>query len=71
MNVDRAAWAKGILDEVKANLAKLEACPGPHDFIAMEPEKVLTGRHRCSICGGEISLQARNWYARGLAHGRK
>lgn len=60
----RAIWEK-----VKANLATLKACTGPHDFQALPGEKLFP-RYRCSKCGGEADGHAVHWYAAGLAHGR-
>lgn len=58
-----ALWA-----EVKANHAKLEACPR-HDFIAMEPDpRRLSGKWRCASCGGEVEASAARWYRLGLEH---
>lgn len=58
-----ALWA-----EVKANHAKLEACPR-HAFIAMEPEpRRLSGKWRCASCGGEVEASAARWYRLGLEH---
>jgi hypothetical protein len=55
---------------VKRNQATLASCPGPHDFVRVEPVKVFS-KYRCSLCGGVVDTLAESWYQKGLAHGRK
>lgn len=56
-----------LWEEVKANQAKLAAC-ARHDFIALEPERRLGGKFRCTSCGGEADSHAVHWYRDGLRH---
>lgn len=58
----------GIWEEVKANAAKLEACPGPHAFERIEGRP--TPRYACRLCSGEVTGTDKAWYERGLAHAR-
>lgn len=58
-----------LWDAVKANSAKLESCQR-HDFVALETERRLGGKYRCSACGGEADSHAVHWYRAGLRHGR-
>lgn len=61
---------KALLAEVRANLAKLDGCAGPHDFKPIEPrEHRLFGKLRCEKCGGQIQRSDYIWYERGLKHG--
>lgn len=62
-----------IWEEVKANHAKLDGCPGPHDFQPCESIRgtAVPRRYRCAICGGEVDTINRRWYQRGLDHARK
>lgn len=59
-----------LIEHVKANVAALDACPGPHDFVDITPGKIIGKRYRCSTCLGEIDGVALVWYQRGLVHGR-
>lgn len=60
-----------IHEEVKANHAKLNACPGPHDFQPeSDPPTRRVNRFRCTKCGGTVSLSDYKWYQDGLKHGR-
>lgn len=54
-----------ILEKVKANQDKLDACKKPHDFQPTGTLK-LFDRFRCTKCGGEVEMAERNWYVRGL-----
>jgi hypothetical protein len=58
----------GIWDAVKANHAKLDACPG-HDFGPLQPGN-LSARYECRNCRGWADGSAVSWYQKGLAHGR-
>lgn len=67
--VDRREMLE-IWEEVKANHARLKACPGPHDFsIDLNPARTLGKKWRCSKCGGEVDHIVRDWYLKGLEHG--
>jgi len=59
-----------IFEQVKANGAKLDGCPGPHDFVPVDPAR-LFHRFRCTKCGGQVDGSAARWYRRGLQHGGK
>lgn len=69
--------ARAVFEEVKANLARLDGCPGPHRFAPVEradgvtPRGGLTNEYRCATCQGTVSGHVRHWYERGLAHGRQ
>jgi hypothetical protein len=63
--------ARAIWNAAKANGARLDACPGPHVFLDLTPEKRVGKKWRCSGCGGEVDGVARAWYQAGLAHGRQ
>lgn len=59
---------RDIIDEVRANAARLESCEGPHDF---QPESGATprrpgDRYKCTKCGGMLGAIERLWYERGL-----
>jgi hypothetical protein len=62
--------AKKLWDQVVANSAKLDACPGPHEFFDISPEtKMPLGKkYRCSKCDGETEGSHVRWYRRGLEH---
>ena len=70
--------SKEILEEVKANIARLKTCPGPHDFSiginltgkegGVSPRGNIYSRYQCSICKGEISTSNKLWYTKGLEH---
>lgn len=53
-----------ILAEVKANHAKLNACPR-HDFEPVLPTVALRTRFRCTNCGGEVDHHAWYWHEQG------
>lgn len=57
----------GIWEEVKANTARLNACPR-HDFVAEQPGR-LGSKWRCSACSGTVDGSAAHWYRQGLTHG--
>lgn len=69
---------KKLLEEVRKNQAKLEACDG-HEFSV--PLNRLTKERleapslfcdwECVHCGGVVDGPSKRWYDRGLAHGRK
>lgn len=54
-----------IWEQVKANHAKLNACPW-HEFEAVPmSEAGLKRRYRCIHCGGEIDQHAHHWHEQG------
>lgn len=61
----QAIWAK-----VKANHARLDACPGPHAFEDVTLTRTLNKHYRCTLCGGEVDAVAKRWYEHGLKHGQ-
>lgn len=60
------AEVQELWQQVKANQARLDACPGPHRFDGH-------GRrdYRCSECGGTVSAIAYVWYVAGLEHAKR
>lgn len=61
-----------ILRNVKANIAKLDGCKGPHEFALSEPEEgQVVRRYVCSKCGGHVEAIYKLWYEEGLAHGKE
>lgn len=56
--------------EVRTNRARLEACSGPHEFVALAPPSGPR-KYRCSACHGELWRDEWTWYQKGLIHGRK
>lgn len=64
-----------IFLEVKANKAKLEACPR-HEFsipIDRRTKKPLSGPvmfcdWECKNCHGRVDVTAKAWYERGMKH---
>lgn len=66
--------SKAILKQVRANLAKLDGCPGPHDLVPHErfkPGSPIVRNHRCTLCGGVMDMAYIHWYQQGLKHGRE
>jgi len=64
--------ADQIINDVKENFGKLFSCPGPHDFQKKpDDKKILGAKYVCSHCKGEVGGVERNWYERGLEHGKK
>lgn len=64
-----------ILGEVRANLAKLDACPG-HEFVGV-PEGAMRckdgfvyRKFRCVHCEGTVDSHAEHWYRRGIEHAK-
>jgi hypothetical protein len=57
----------GIWEEVKANHARLDACPR-HDFPEPEP-MALSTRYECRNCRGWTDGSSVRWYRLGLQHG--
>lgn len=72
-----------IFIQVKANMAKLDSCPGPHSFsICLNrrtkepisnptPQQLFGARWRCSKCGGDVDYHDKMWYSKGLMDGVK
>lgn len=56
-----------LWEEVKANHARLDACPR-HDFPDPEPGS-LGKRYECRNCRGWTDASAVRWYRDGLKHG--
>lgn len=56
--------AMDIFAQVKANSAKLNACPR-HDFSPIPPLRQLRQRYRCEHCGGEVDAHAYHWHEQG------
>lgn len=74
-NLDKLATATGlkretmvdIAERVKANSAKLAACPR-HDFDPVPGARVVFGKpdqYRCQHCGGEVDRHAYYWHEQG------
>lgn len=59
---------KDLWERVKANQAKLDACPR-HEFeILSQDGKIVArtqDRYRCIHCGGEIDSHAHYWHEQG------
>lgn len=70
---------KVLFEEVKANIARLRDCDGPHDFVGIESELQgetkdggkLYRRYICTKCGGKLIAHDVHWYKQGLAHGQR
>jgi len=63
--------AKKLWEEAGANIDKLDACQGPHDFVQIDQGMPALGRrYRCKKCLGIVPAVNRHWYERGLAHGK-
>lgn len=54
-----------IWNDVKANHAKLNACPS-HDFDQPQPGQ---RQRKCKACGGTVGMLEARWYELGLRHG--
>lgn len=52
-----------IWGQVKANQAKLNACPY-HEFDPILP-LATKPRYRCNHCGGEVDASAYHWHEQG------
>jgi hypothetical protein len=67
---------KAIMVDVRANLAKLNACPR-HDFQGIQDTSLGTlgdgskwfRDYRCTRCGGKVDSHGYHWYQRGVEHG--
>lgn len=60
----------GILQEIRANTAKLDACAVPHDFKQDDNPNPFRKKWVCQKCGGSVDLPRGAWYLKGLEHGR-
>lgn len=59
---------KAILQEVRENHARLQACP-LHNFQPVgDPRRPLGMKYECIACRGWVDASAKLWYERGLAH---
>lgn len=69
---------KAILADVRANLAKLDACPR-HDFVGVKETAIGPSKdggwvyrdYVCASCGGKVDSHAERWYRRGTSDGFK
>lgn len=60
--------SKAILQEVRENLARLDACR-QHTFQPVgDPRRPLGMKYECSACRGTVDASAKLWYERGLEH---
>lgn len=57
-------------DQVKANGAKLNACPR-HDFEQIPDGKPMRHRFRCTHCTGEVDSSAYYWHEQGRRQDNK
>lgn len=75
MTLITRADTRRIFEEVKSNHAKLDACPGPHEFrpVAKYPDRPANPLkdYVCCRCGGRVDAIAFGWYRRGLEHGKR
>lgn len=58
---------RAIAEQVKANGAKLRACPW-HDFEVIEQTGIvarLSDRYRCRHCQGDVDSSAYHWHEQG------
>jgi hypothetical protein len=62
--------AASILEQVKANQAKLNSCE-LHDFVSRDVVPNLKTKYVCAKCAGEVDASRMTWYQKGLEHGRK
>jgi len=57
-----------LLEEIRVNLAKLDGCPGPHEFeVYTPPDGIIVAT--CGRCGGTIGMVELGWYRRGMEDG--
>lgn len=63
---------RAIFAAVKANLARLDGCALPHDFVNLQPEtRPFLKRQVCTKCGGEVECGAGRWYRQGLEDAKR
>ena len=59
---------RAIAEQVKANSAKLRACPW-HEFEVIPRDQGITARmndrYRCKHCQGEVDFSAYHWHEQG------
>lgn len=58
---------RAMAEQVKANSAKLRACPW-HEFEAIEQSGIvarMSDRYRCRHCHGEVDANAYHWHQLG------
>jgi hypothetical protein len=56
-------------EAVRANQARLESCPGPHDWEDIpESRPHAVKDKRCRTCGGTVERIHFHYYNEGLAH---
>lgn len=66
-----------ILVEVRANLAKLDAC-SRHEFVGVKETAIGPSKNGgwvyrdflCANCGGKVDAHAERWYRIGLEHAK-
>ena len=58
---------KRMADEMRANIAALDLCPG-HLF---EQSEELFGEAECQVCKGRLKRINVIWFNRGVAYGRR
>lgn len=59
---------KGIAIKVKENQNKLDSC-SCHSFVPID-DPSMSRYFICENCGGTISSMNKNWYEKGLEHGK-
>lgn len=61
-------WAERVVNEVKANKARLDGCCR-HDFVD-DPadERAILKRQICTRCRGTVSFGSALWYKKGVEH---
>lgn len=62
--------SRTLLEEIRANQVRLEACLGPHDFVVCETLGSIPRRYQCQKCQGTADPTFVSGYKKGLAHGR-
>jgi hypothetical protein len=60
---------KAALAEIRANEAALRACPGPHKWEDITPERPICKTFQCALCKGTADSRAVYWYGVGLKQG--
>lgn len=70
-----SAESRAIWEAVKANLARLNQCQGPHQWEIDPNDKHHVSdrmKHkRCKLCGGVVDALHAIYYNNGVEHGRK
>jgi hypothetical protein len=71
-NFDGPTDFNAIWAEAKANTARLNSCPGPHEFTPVEGAvKMMGGKWACAHCHGIVDQIAHQWYQIGRQHGTR